>query len=258
MSTARSDGDGSGLLIIMIPHSVWEEDPQLIDEHTHVDSSSCGSGCTILFVNELIDTTIRGAAIVDALPAATRAEDLADAFAWFAESCTSGSAQSALDGIRNRAISIHGSTLSQESVPIPTRSINNEVAIYMMHAMYLEYEIRLTGLRSATHLMIGREGIIRSLDSTCPEQWKAHLYDGTCLSVKAANFLHVHRGDHKYRSPVSALLMWCWVMDMSFTPVSYMIQSCACYFTISALTIAASAATSGSTIVRKHGLSYES
>jgi len=90
--------------------------------------------------------------------------------------------------------------MSQGSVPVPTRAINNEVAIFIMHALGLEYEIRLTGLRSVAHLN-GREGIIRGLDSTSPERWRARLDDGTHISVKAANFLHVRRGDHKRRSP---------------------------------------------------------
>jgi hypothetical protein len=160
-----------------------------------IHHQSGGSDYTILGATKFADTTLRGAAIVDALTAAIRPEDLADAFAWVAESCTSDSAQSALESLRSRAILIHGSTIPQSSVPVPTRAINNEVAILIMRTLDLEYAIRLTGLRSTAHLN-GREGIIRGLDSTSSERWRARLDDGTLISVKAANFLHVRRRDH--------------------------------------------------------------
>ena len=73
---------------------------------THHQSG--GSDYAILGVNAFVATTLRSAAIVDGLTSATRVEDLAVAFAWVAESCTSDSAQSALARTRNRAISIHG------------------------------------------------------------------------------------------------------------------------------------------------------
>ena len=83
---------------------------------------------------------------------------------------------------------------------MPTRAIKNEVAMFIMHTLCLEYEIRLTGLRSAAHLN-GREGIILGPDSASPGRWRARLDDGTYISVKAANFVHVRRGDHKRKSP---------------------------------------------------------
>ena len=224
VTTPRSDGDGSGVQIEMIPRSVWEEDPRFLDTfldsdrellRLRFDASSLSPNenfvCLLVvyrqgqpdeaFVNtyEFLDA-IRGAAIVDALTAATRAEDLADAFAWVSEFCPSDSAQIILENIRNRAILIHGSTMPQGSVPVPTRAINNEVAISMMHLLHLKYEIRLTGLRNAAHLN-GREGIILGPDSASPERWRARLDDGTCISVKAANFVHVRRGDYKRESP---------------------------------------------------------
>ena len=51
------------------------------------------------------DTILNGAAIVNALEAATRLEDLADAFAWVAQSIPSDSSQSILEATRNRAVS---------------------------------------------------------------------------------------------------------------------------------------------------------
>jgi len=70
----------------------------------------------------------------------------------------------------------------------------------MMHALDLAFGIRLTGLRSATHLN-GREGIIRGQDPLDEERWTARLDDGMCVSVKAANMAHVRRGDYRRVSP---------------------------------------------------------
>jgi hypothetical protein len=66
----------------------------------------------------------------------------------------------------------------------------------MMHALRLAFDIRLTGLRSATHLN-GREGVIRGQDSVDMDRWTARLDDGTCVSVKAAIIVHVRRGDYR-------------------------------------------------------------
>ena len=70
----------------------------------------------------------------------------------------------------------------------------------MMRNLRLAFDIRLTGLRSATHLN-GREGVIRGSDPADEERWTARLDDGTCVSVKAANFVHVRRGDYRRVSP---------------------------------------------------------
>ena len=70
----------------------------------------------------------------------------------------------------------------------------------MMRSLVLEDEIRLTGLRSAAHLN-GRVGVIREMDPANPERWTARLDDGTCISVRAINFVHSCRGDYKRRSP---------------------------------------------------------
>jgi hypothetical protein len=66
----------------------------------------------------------------------------------------------------------------------------------MMDALGLAFDIRLTGLRSATHLN-GREGVIRGQDPADMERWTARLDDGLCVSVKAANIVHVHRGEYR-------------------------------------------------------------
>jgi len=70
----------------------------------------------------------------------------------------------------------------------------------MMHALRLAFDIRLTGLRSATHLN-GREGVVRGQDSVDTKRWTALLDDGICVSVKAANIVHVRRGDYRRVSP---------------------------------------------------------
>jgi hypothetical protein len=95
---------------------------------------------------------------------------------------------------------VHGCTAPQDSVPFPTRALNNEVAYIMIKALDLAFDICLTGLCSATHLN-NREGVIRSPDPASDERWTARLDDGTCVSVKAANFVHVRRGDYRRVSP---------------------------------------------------------
>ena len=70
----------------------------------------------------------------------------------------------------------------------------------MMKILDLAFDIRLTGLRSATHLN-GREGDIRGQDPAEEERLTARLDDGMCVSVKAANIVHVRRGDYRRVSP---------------------------------------------------------
>jgi hypothetical protein len=71
----------------------------------------------------------------------------------------------------------------------------------MMHALGLVFDILLMGLHSATHLN-GRKGVIRGPDLVDEERWKVRLDDhGTCVSGKAANFVHVRRGEYKRVSP---------------------------------------------------------
>jgi len=146
------------------------------------------------------DGPVRAVKIVEALTAATRPEDLADAFAWFENKLTEQDAHKRLQFIRHQARSLHGCTAPQGSVPLPTRAFNTEVAYMMLDSLSLEFDIRLTGLRSATHLN-GREGVIRGQDPAKSERWTARLVDGTCVSVKAANIVHVRRGTYRRVSP---------------------------------------------------------
>jgi len=131
-----------------------------------------------------VNGAILAVGIVEALTAATRPEDLAEALAWFNIALPAQQAQELLQMIRNRAITVHGCTALQSSVPFPTRALNNEVACTMMiKVLGLAFDIYLTGLRSAAHLN-GREGVISGPDSVNAERWTAHLDDGTCVSVR--------------------------------------------------------------------------
>jgi hypothetical protein len=146
------------------------------------------------------DRPARAIQIVEALTAATKPEDLADAFAWLENALTAKVAHDVLQFFRHRSRVLHGCTSPQGSVPVPTRALNTEVAYMMMCNLRLAFDIRLDGLRSATHLN-GREGVIRGADPADDERWTARLDDGTCVSVKAANFVHVRRGDYRRVSP---------------------------------------------------------
>jgi membrane peptidoglycan carboxypeptidase len=146
------------------------------------------------------DGSIRAVKIVEALTAATRPEDLADAFAWFENKLKAQDAREQIQFIRDRARSLYGCTSSQGSVPVPTRALNTEVAYIMMDTLRLAFDIRLTGLRSATHLN-GREGVIRGQNPTDEERLTARLDDGMCVSVRAVNIMHVRRGDYRRVSP---------------------------------------------------------
>ena len=143
---------------------------------------------------------VRAVQIVEALTAATKPEDLADAFAWLENALTAKEAHDVLQLIRHRSRLLYGCTSPQGSIPVPTRALNTEVAYMMMCNLRLAFDIRMTGLRSATHLN-GREGVIRGPDPADEERRTARLDDGTCVSVKAANFLHVRRGDYRRVSP---------------------------------------------------------
>jgi hypothetical protein len=148
------------------------------------------------------DKTIRGAEIAEALTTATKAEDLADAFAWFEIAYPSEAAQELLQHIRIRASSVHGDskTTLQGSVPVPSRALNIEVAYMIFRGLYLQFDVCLTGLRSAAHLN-GRRGFIRGPEPGSHDRWKVRLDDNTYVSVKAVNLAHIRRGNYKRISP---------------------------------------------------------
>ena len=217
--------DGSEIRVQMFPRSFWDEDPQFLDMFSSEfreslcqrfgEASFCpnevfvcgftieqrGPGVhTIWIIEQFIYHTVRGAEIVEALTAAIRAEDLTDAFDWIEKNVHSGVAQYVLQHLRDRSISVHGSTTPQGSVPFPSRALNNEVAYMIMNILNIEFDIRLTGLCGAVHLN-GREGVIRGIDPANHERFKARLEDRTYVSVKAVHFMYIRRGDYKRKSP---------------------------------------------------------
>jgi len=220
-SASDANVDGSNTRVKMIPRSFWDEDPRFLDTFTAAErevirmrfgeasfSASEEYVCVLRGTTFTLVATrffeangpIRAVQIVEALTAATKPEDLADAFAWYESALTAEDAYDQLQFIRHRSRVLHGCTSPQGSVPVPTRALNTEVAYMMMRTLRLAFDIRLTGLRSATHLN-GREGVIRGPDLADEERWTARLDDGTCVSVKAANFVHVRRGDYRHVSP---------------------------------------------------------
>ena len=108
LSTNQSDTDGSEVRVHMIPRSIWDEDPRFLDTYPALceqlrqiyDHSSFCPNTQFLWTvkmqysedrpavkvnskSDFRDTVVRGAELVEALTATTRAVDLANAFAWF-------------------------------------------------------------------------------------------------------------------------------------------------------------------------------
>jgi len=216
--SSNSDVAGSTTQVRMIPRSVWDEGSHYIAASRDCtpiqlcfDSSSfCSNKQYVVaftvqqhtkyagsIFKEDIVTLTRGVAIVQALTAATRAEDLADAFAWIEKSMQQS--HKILPEIRSRSTSVHGSSITGDSVPVSTRAINNKVAYCIMERYHLEFDIRLIGLCGAAHLN-GRKGVILGKDPSNHERWNACLCDGICFSVRAGNFVHIRRENYKRTS----------------------------------------------------------
>jgi hypothetical protein len=223
IAKSQSNADGSDIRVEMIPRSFWDEDPRFLEtfsergreqlRHRFGEASFSTSntylymltttypdgesGLSIFLSSGFNDTTtIRGAEIAEALTTATMAEDLADAFAWVENVYSSEEAQKVLQHIRNRASSVHGDTTMQGSVPGPCRALNNEVAYMIFDCLYLEFDVRLMGLRSAAHLNV-RQGIIRGPEPGSHDRWKVRLDDSKNVSVKAVNLAHIRRGNYR-------------------------------------------------------------
>ena len=105
----QSDANGSDIRVEMIPRSFWDEDPRFLETYSDLfceqlrhkfGEASFGSSNTYLYYLTTIypdnrpivsffssgnfsDKVIRGVEIAVVLTTATKAEDLADAFAWF-------------------------------------------------------------------------------------------------------------------------------------------------------------------------------
>jgi hypothetical protein len=227
IASSQSNANGSDIRVETIPRSFWDEDPRFLEAYpdrcreqlrhqfgeaslrsskeylymlttTYPDSEP---GVSIFRSSGIDDRIIRGAKIAEALTTAAKAEDLVDAFAWFEDVYSSyEAAQEVLQHIRNRASSVHGDTTMQGSVPGPSRALNHEVAYMIFNCLYLEFDVRLTGLRGAVHLN-GRQGIIRGQEPGSHDRWKVRLDDNKYISVKAVNLAHIRRGDYRRRSP---------------------------------------------------------
>jgi hypothetical protein len=93
---------------------------------------------------------------------------------------------------------VHGGTTLQDSTPVPSRGLNNEIAflIFVFLSWGIEFDVCLTGLRSAVHLN-GRQGVIRSQETTDRERCKVWLDDGAHISVKYPNIAHIRSGNYK-------------------------------------------------------------
>jgi hypothetical protein len=226
IATNQSNADGSDIRVEMIPRSFWDEDLHFLEtyadtfreqlRHQFGEASFCSRneylcllstvypdgepGDSSLSSSKFDDRIIRGAEIAEALTTATKAEDLADAFAWFENVASSEEAQEVSQYIRNRASSVHDDTTLQGSVPDPSHALNHEVAYIIFDSLYLEFDVCLMGLCGAAHLN-GRQGIIRGPEPGSHDRWKVWLDDGKYVSVKAVNFAHIRRGDYRRRSP---------------------------------------------------------
>jgi len=155
----------------------------------------------IVKTNNFRRSIIRSAEIVEALTVATRAEDLADAFAWIEESPDSiVNAKITLQMLTSRATVLHGSTSPSDLIPTVSLAINKEGALTIMGVLDLEFDIRLTGLLGAARVN-GKKGIIQGPDPANVERWKARLDDGTYVSVRAGNVVRICHGEYKRRSP---------------------------------------------------------
>jgi len=224
--TTQDDADGSDIRVEMTPRSFWDEDPRFSETYAGVireqlrqqfgKASFCSSKQFLCFLTRTYSDgnpevnvctlksfdseTIRGAEIAEALTTASKAQDLADAFAWFENVYPSEEAQGLWQYITDRSSSVHGDTTMQGSVPDPSRALNIEVAYCIFAGLCLQFDVHLMGLCVAAHLN-GRQGIIRGPDPGSHDRWKVRLDDSKYVSVKAGNLVHIRRGNYRRISP---------------------------------------------------------
>jgi hypothetical protein len=205
---------GNELQIMMIPRILWDKEPRFMDVFSReclrnmfgassfcpnrqyiralviptivTEGARMQSSCTLSTCDFDLEV-IRGAAIVDALTAGLRFEDLEAAFTWLEKREQSGFSPESSAA----ALSLHANT-----PPLELRGIHNEFAFNIMRRLGLEFGIRLTGLSSAAHLN-GKEGVLRGSDPMNPSRSKARLDDGTIVSVRFVNFVYIRHGDYK-------------------------------------------------------------
>jgi hypothetical protein len=226
IATSHSGSDGSDIRVEMTSRSFWDEDPRFFETYPERfreklrqqfgEASFCSSkeylyiltrtypdgnpGVDISFLSRFNDQLIRGAEIADALTTATKAEDLADAFAWFENAIPSEAAEGLLQYVMSRASLVHGATTLRGSVPELSHALNIEVAYMIFAGLDLEFDVCLKGLRGAAHLN-GRHGIIRVPEAGSHDRWKVQLEDSTYVAVKAVNLAHIRHGKYRRISP---------------------------------------------------------
>ena len=217
------DVDGSGIQVTFMPRGSWELPPfssMIIKSNFQMlgrqfdEASFCPDQEFMLMLNRegqtrcprsaacrFTDNIVRGIEITEALTAGEKPEDIADAFAWFRSMDPPHQADYKVQNLLARFESLYGIVTPRGSVPVPSRAINNEVAYMVLAAtLFLQFEVRLEGLLGAAHLN-GKEGNILSLDVANPARFTVRLDDGTCVSVKASNFVHIRRGEYKRHLP---------------------------------------------------------
>jgi len=208
----RSDAAGRALTIRIEPRSSWEGNAEYTTHQRHFDQSSFHPNKQYMIQMELeqenqsmtstsvrfFNEVVRAAEIVEALTTATKAEDLADAFAWIEEN-RDGRAQKSLHFLRYRAAMLTSGSdidvgaahlnVASSGVPAPSRALNNEAAYLIIRGLDLQFAVRLTGPVGASHLN-GKEGVIYAQVGG-NVRWTVRLGDGKRVNVKAANFVHV-------------------------------------------------------------------
>jgi hypothetical protein len=222
VSASLNDVDGRRAQITLIPRSTWEDDAYFFKTYSqlHCDVLRQVVDCTTFHQDEqyllLIDRqeesgnaafttiafakhhTIRGAEIAEALRNCfTNALDLRHAFSWFMDTYPPDKAKSILTNFLERCALVYGEPVPENCVPMPSQGINNEVAYMILAAtLGLEFEIQLVGLVGAAHLN-GKQGVHDGEDPANRARFSVILDDGTRISVKWQNLVHIHRGDYK-------------------------------------------------------------
>jgi hypothetical protein len=205
------------ITVAITPRSIWEEDPYFQDLREALRLTFDGASFrqddhyvtvytterqgmpdnAVRYSGSFDKIPIRGIEIVEALTAATRAEDLADAIAWF-DNKYPLRLGTTLQRVRDRSSTLsdditttHGSVL-----PVPSRALNTEVAWLLTADLRLQFDVRLMGLRGNA-LLNGKEGFVRHQCLTDIKRWEVQLDDGKRIQVKSENFMHILRGEYR-------------------------------------------------------------
>ena len=216
------------ITVAITPRSIWEEDPYFQDLREALRLTFDGASFrqddhyvtvytterqgmpdnAVRYSGSFDKIPIRGIEIVEALTAATRAEDLADAIAWF-DNKYPLKQPTTLQWVRGRSATqsddittTHGSV-----IPVPSRALNTEVAWLLASDIGIEFDIRLTGLNGNT--LNGKEGSVRHQCLMDIEWWEVQLDDGKTVMVKSENFVHIPRGEYRRRKEAPRKPLYC-------------------------------------------------